>query len=283
MSLAHSTKSIEDGGHFVDGCRKLFLACWRLTFVRRVALILFILAVWQVVASLLQTENVPTVPHFFAVALDVVPTRIFWLSVAFTGGGWAAGLLISAALGIGFGIVVGISPVVDRATRIVILVLYAVPSITLVPLLLLLFGSTMELKILLVAISAVWPVILHAEAGVREVDAVAYETARSYRLAKRDVIFKLYLPSAVPIIATGIRVAATIALQISIATEVVAGVPGLGSQILVLSINAEDPATAFVYFVAAATLGLSISLLFRRLESMVLFWHVSQRKHRSKG
>lgn len=259
------------------------LRAWRTrTPVRRIALLLLILAAWQAVALLLRTDNLPTVPHFLAAAVQVLQTAEFWSALALTGAGWAAGLAVSAILGIGIGILIGVSTVLDRATRIPIAVFYAVPSITLVPLFLLLFGSTMQMKIIITAIAVIWPVILHAQAGVREVDAVARATARSYRLPHRHVVLYLYLPSAVPIIATGIRIAASISLQIAIACEVVAGVPGLGSRILLLSINSDDPAPAFVYFMAAATLGLCIALGFRRIERAALFWHPSQRKGRGR-
>ena len=244
------------------------------------ALCLVVLVVWQLVAVALATPELPTVPHFMAAAISTVQTGVFWASVADTAGGWAAGLAIASTLGIVLGTIIGLSVVLERAARIPIAVLYAVPSITLVPLLLLLLGSTMTMKILLVAIAGFWPVVLHAESGVREVDAIARETARSYRLARRDIVLMLYLPSAVPIIATGVRIAATIALQISVACELVAGVPGLGHQILILSVNSPDPAIALVYFVAAAALGFGISLAFRRIERAAMFWHPSRRAKR---
>lgn len=268
----------------VAASRGAQLSLWkRSTLLRRVTLLLVVLVVWQLAAIALGTPELPTVPHFIAVAIRTVPTAIFWTSVAGTAGGWAAGLAIASLLGIVVGTMIGLSIVLGRATRIPIAVLYAVPSITLVPLLLLLLGSTMTMKVLLVAIAAFWPVTLHAEAGVREVDAIARETARSYRLSRRDIVLRLYLPSALPIVATGIRIAATIALQISVACELVAGVPGLGHQILILSANSPDPAIALVYFVAAVALGFSISLIFRRIEAAAMFWHPSRRAKRGRS
>jgi ABC-type nitrate/sulfonate/bicarbonate transport system permease component len=255
----------------------------RWTSLRRMTLFLVLLVAWQLTAVALGTPELPTVPHFIDAAVETVPTGVFWVSVADTAVGWAAGLAIASTLGIVIGTIIGLSVALERATRIPIAVLYAVPSITLVPLLLLVLGSTMMTKILLVTIAAVWPVILHAETGVREVDAVARETARSYRLARRDVVLMLYLPSAVPITATGVRIAATIALQISVACELVAGVPGLGHQILILSVNSPDPAVALVYFVAAAALGFCISLMFRRIERAAMFWHPSRRAERGQS
>ena len=246
--------------------------------LRRVTLLVVCLAGWQAIALALDNPVVPTVPDFFAAAARDVVTAVYWSSLGNTVAGWAIGLGIAALIAVPLGMIIGLSTVLDHSTRIIVGFLQATPSVVLLPLVVLVYGTTIQMKIILVAIAAFWPLLIQSIYGIREVDRVAKETARSYRLSRRDRVLFLYLPSAAAFVATGLRLAASIGLAVNIAAEVLASPPGLGQQILLRTSNADDPASAFVYFVTAAVLGVLIAGLFRGIEQAALFWNPAHRK-----
>jgi len=246
------------------------------TVASRVALIAVSLAAWEIGARMLAAQAVPTVGPTLTAARDLVVTEPFWSAVFATLQGWALGLTIAAAIAIPLGLALGSSETLVRLTRGVVEFLRTVPSIMLVPLVVLMYGSTMKMKVVLIVLAAVWPLLLQAIYGIREVDRVARETTSAFHVTRRLRITQLFLPSAAPFIATGLRVAATIGLLISVGAEIITSAPGLGYEISVAQSNG-NAARSFVYIVVAGLLGVAINKIFSYGEKRVLFWHASQR------
>jgi ABC-type nitrate/sulfonate/bicarbonate transport system permease component len=242
----------------------------------RVALIALTLTVWELGAPMLGAQAVPTVGPTFAAARDLVVAEPFWSAVFSTLQSWALGLAIAAAIAIPLGLALGSSETLVRLTRGVVEFLRTVPSIMLVPLVVLMYGSTIKMKVVLIVLAAVWPLLLQAIYGIREVDRVARETTTTFHVTRRLRITHLFLPSAAPFIATGLRVAATIGLLISVGAEIITSAPGLGYEISVAQSNG-NAARSFVYIAVAGLLGVAINKAFAYGETRVLFWHASQR------
>jgi len=249
--------------------------------VRRGALLIASLLVWQIAAAAIDNEAFPTVTHFAVAVGEVARTSAYWVSLGQTLAAWAIGLSAAVLVGVPIGLLIGLNTVVDHATRVTVAALQAIPSIVLVPLLVLIYGTTLQMKIILVFIAASWPLLMQSSYGAREVDHVAKETARSYRLTRIDQARYLYLPSASAFVATGLRIAATIALLVTIGSEIVTSAPGIGLQIQLGESNGQ-PDRAFVYFVTASLLGLLIATAFRRIERLALFWHPAHRARQGR-
>ncbi|MFI9383502.1 ABC transporter permease [Kutzneria sp. NPDC052558] len=264
--------------------RAAVVAWWdRHLVVRRAVLVVCVLGAWELAAVLLDRSILPTLPEFAGAIGPTVASAVYWQALGATVLGWAVGLVAAAVVGIAIGLLIGLSDIADHATRVLIAVLYAVPPITVMPLLVIVYGTTAQMKIMIVFVAALWPLLIHAVDGVHEVDAVAKETARSYHLSRRRRVVFLYLPTASAFIATGLRIAASISLMLGVAVEVITGTPGLGAQIQLRSSNADEPASAFVYFVTAALLGLLVATVFRRIERQAMFWHPSFRRRPTDG
>jgi ABC-type nitrate/sulfonate/bicarbonate transport system permease component len=246
--------------------------------VRRATLLIFAVAAWEIGALLVDNNVFPTVPAFLDAARVDLFTPDFWSAVGLTLAGWGLGLAAAVVVAIPAGLLIGLSTTLDVATRISISFLQAIPSIVLLPLVVLVLGTTLEMKVVLVGIAALWPLLIHSIYGVREVDHVAKETAYSYHMSRGTRTLFLYFPSAGAFVATGLRISATIGLMVCLGAEVLSSAPGIGQQILLRGSNGADPASAFVFFIAAAILGMIISMVFRRIEHAALFWHPSQRR-----
>lgn len=201
----------------------------------------------------------------------------FWESVLRTLEGWALGLGLAILLAVPLGIAIGSSAPAYRSVRFVVDFVRPIPSIALLPLFILLFGIGMSLKTYLVALGCFFPLFFQTMYGVQSVDPIALETARAYRLGPVMRFAFVSLPGATPMIATGLRISASIALLLAVGTEMVVGVPGIGYDIYRAQYAGQRPA-AFALIAASGVLGVLMAIGFNRLERVTLRWHPSQRR-----
>jgi ABC-type nitrate/sulfonate/bicarbonate transport system permease component len=200
----------------------------------------------------------------------------FWSAVASTLVGWAIGLGLAAAVAIPTGIVVGSTPLLYRALRVPIEFLRPIPSVALIPLAILVYGTGMQSKVFLIVFASFWPLLVQTLYGVQDVDPVAQDTARSFGFPRSQRLLRVTLPSAVPYIATGLRLASTVALILAVTAELVIGSPGLGREInLAQSGGAAELMYALI--IVTGLMGWGLNALFARGERRLLHWHVSHR------
>ncbi|MBL5973782.1 MAG: ABC transporter permease subunit [Candidatus Leucobacter sulfamidivorax] len=243
----------------------------------RIGLVLLVLVAWEVTARVLDARAIPGVVAVWEAALTTVPTPAFWAALGATLAGWALGMLIAAAIGIPAGMLIGASTIATTMSQGIVDFLRTVPAIMLVPLVVLLMGSTLEMKVTLIVIASVWPILIHARYAIGHVDPVARDSVGVFRVRAVDRVAFLFIPSAAPLVATGIRVAATVALMVAIGTEIVTSAPGIGQQILLAQAN-SNPARAFVFVLLSGLLGVVINLAFAALERRAMFWHAANRR-----
>lgn len=203
-------------------------------------------------------------------------TGAFWVSVGHTVQGWLLGLAAATAIAVPLGLVLGSSEYAWRALRPIVEFLRPVPAVALIPVAVLLYGTGLTTTVFLVVVGAVWPVLVQTLYGLRDVDAVALETARVFRLSPRRRLTAVVLPGAVPYIVTGLRISSSIALILAVTAELVVGAPGLGRDVYVAQSAGAVPLT-YALIAATGILGLIGNGVFRAAESRVLHWHPSQR------
>lgn len=201
----------------------------------------------------------------------------FWDAVWNTIQGWALGLGIAAALAIPIGIVLGSTRLLYRSVRAVIEFLRPVPSVALIPLAILIYGIGLESTVFLAAFAAFWQLLVQVLYGVQDVDPVATDTARSFGFSRSQRLLRVTLPSAVPYIATGLRIASAVALILTVTAELVIGSEGLGRSITVAR-SGGDVELMYALIIATGLLGLALNSLFVWGERRVLHWHPSQRR-----
>jgi ABC-type nitrate/sulfonate/bicarbonate transport system permease component len=240
------------------------------------------LILWEVVprSGLVPEQYIPpasvVIPELFTLLGD----GSFWLDVRGTLSAWAVGMAISICLAIPAGLVIGMNEYLYRATRAAIEFFRPIPSVALIPLAILVYGITFDMKVFLVTFATFWPLLIQSIYGVQDVDPVARDTARSFGLGRVTVFFKVILPSAAPYIATGLRLASALAIILAITAELVAGVPGLGRSIL-LAQSAGANTLMYALIFATGLLSYGLSAILRRLERYVLRWHQSHRESQS--
>ena len=117
-----------------------------------------------------------------------------------------------------------------------------------------------------------WQVLVQVLHGVADVDPVARDTARSYRLSGWSRVRHLIWPTALPYVITGIRLAASVALILTITGELIIGTPGLGKEIAIAQTSGAVPAM-YALVLVTGLLGVLVNLVTRSAERLVLAWH----------
>ena len=203
-------------------------------------------------------------------------TATFWKDFAYTVRGWALGLLIATVLAVPIGIVLGSSELAGRAFRVPIEFLRPIPSAVLIPLLFLTLGTTLKSEVFLAAFGAFWPLLVQTIYGVRDIDPIAVDTARSFGVGRLERLRRVTFPSALPYIMTGIRISSTVSLILAFTAELFMGTPGLGQAMnYAQAYGLNDQLYALA--IAAGLLGLAVHVVMTALERRVLRWHPSQR------
>lgn len=236
------------------------------------------LALWELVSQteLISQRDLPAMSTVVAKLWSLMGTAGFWSAFAQTVRGWALGLGVATALAVPIGILLGSSELAARAFRVPIEFLRPIPSAALIPLLFLTLGTSLKSEVFLATFGAFWPLLVQTMYGVRDVDPIAIDTARSFGVSRFERLYRIKLPSAVPYIGTGLRISSTVALILAFTAELFMGTPGLGQKMnFAESYGLNDE----LYALALATgfLGIAIHLLFGAVERRALAWHPSQR------
>jgi ABC-type nitrate/sulfonate/bicarbonate transport system permease component len=230
--------------------------------------------------DLFPRESFPPVSEIFAELWDQARTGAFWTAVGQTARGWAVAMLVAILIAVPLGMVIGATRIGYLLARFTIDFLRPIPSVALIPLLVLIYGTRPTLKITLAVFGAVFPLLFQAMYGVRDVDPVATETARAYGLGPIARVRRVVLPSCLPFVVTGVRISSSIALILVITGEYVVGVHGVGRSVF-LAQSGGAYSQMYAYVVTAGLLGLTLNLVFQAAERRLLFWHASQRRHAS--
>jgi ABC-type nitrate/sulfonate/bicarbonate transport system permease component len=236
------------------------------------------LLVWELVSrsGLISEDDLPAMTTTFNELWSMMHTREFWVAFGETVRGWALGLGIATLLAVPIGVLLGSSEFANRALRVPVEFLRPIPSAALIPLLFLTLGTTLKSEVFLATFGAFWPLLVQTIYGVRGVDPVALDTARSFGVGRFERLYRIKLPSAVPYIATGLRISSAVSLILAFTAELFMGTGGLGQ---IMNVAESFGLTVQVYALALATgfLGLAIYVLFSAFERWALRWHPSQR------
>jgi ABC-type nitrate/sulfonate/bicarbonate transport system permease component len=236
------------------------------------------LAFWEVISrtGVISQKDLPSMSTSFRELWSLMQTGAFWAAFGETVRGWALGLGVATVLAVPIGILLGSSEFAANTFRVPIEFLRPIPSAALIPLLFLSLGTNLKSEIFLAAFGAFWPLLVQTMYGVRDVDPVALDTARSFGLGRLERLYRIKLPSAVPYIATGVRISSTVALILAFTAELFMGTPGLGQKVNYAQAFGLDD-QLYAYALATGFLGVAIHLVSTAVERRGLRWHPSQR------
>ncbi|BAU41736.1 nitrate ABC transporter permease [Leptolyngbya sp. O-77] len=208
-------------------------------FILPVLGILAFLIVWQILSSTglialpgpLQvitderSRYLITHPFYYNSDLDQGLFRQTMISL----GRVARGYIAAAIVGITLGIIVGSNKVIDKSLDPLFQFLRMVAPLAWVPIALAALRQNEPAALFVIFITAIWPILINTAVGVREIPQDYKNVARVLQISKQKYFFKVLLPSALPYIFTGLRIAIGLAWLAIIAAEIVmSGVAGIG-------------------------------------------------------
>lgn len=243
-------------------------------WIVRVVSIVTVLIAWEIVGRQIN-------PLFMS-----YPTAIARASVAMIANGellsalltslrtLVVGFLTASVIGITMGLLIGRYRVVDAATDWLVTALYATPLIAVIPLVILWFGLGDKAKFFIVTILAVFPVLINTAAGVRNVPSQLIDVGAAFAANERQVFLKIIFPAVLPYIMTGLRLGVGRAIIAMVAAEFFTAITGLGALIVRYG-NQYDTASMFVPILVLMFMGVTLSVVLRRIEEMFAPWRTN--------
>jgi ABC-type nitrate/sulfonate/bicarbonate transport system permease component len=198
---------------------------------------------------------------------DVVPSILRLLA------GYGIAIVVSLALGV----LIGTSRTVRATLEPVLEFFRAIPPPVLVPIFLLLLGIGDGMKIVVIAFVCMWPILLNTVEGVRAVDSVLSDTARTYRISGTARLRHLVLPAASPQIYAGLRQGLSVAIILMVISELFAATNGVGFAVVQAQRSFAIPET-WAGMLLLGLLGFLLAMLFRIVENRQLAWYHGLRR-----
>jgi NitT/TauT family transport system permease protein len=186
----------------------------------------------------------------------------------------ASGFGIAVVSAVALGLLVAWYGALDRFLNPLLEVFRNTAALALLPVFTLLLGIGETSKISIVAYAAFFPVLLNTIAGVRTVDPLLIRAARSLGLSNFQLFQKVILPSAVPTIFTGIRMAGTSSILVLIAAEMVGAKAGLGYLIVNSQMSFLIP-DMYAGILTVSLLGLLVNYLLVAVERHFSRWRTA--------
>lgn len=196
-----------------------------------IAFAVFVFGAWELYGRLGNSLILPPVSQVLAAFYDLVVSGRLWEALAPSLLLLLIGFSISMVSGLVLGVVVGRSRVADLTLSPYLSALYATPSIALVPIILIWFGFGLSGRVLVVFLSAVFPMLYNVVAGVRDAPQDLIDVARSFNASRFAVLFQVILPAALPFIFAGIRISIGRAVVGMAVAEVYLRLGGIGALI----------------------------------------------------
>ena len=218
-----------------------------------------LLAVWQLIVLLghYPAFILPTPGQVWTELLRALQTAAFWGHIGVTLIEVLTGLLIGAALALVMGYLLAKSSVLNSILSPLIVASQAVPIVAIAPLLAMWFGYGLTPKIVTSALIVFFPILINVAAGLRAIEPNLRDLLRSLHATRRQMFVKLEIPAALPMILSGLKVGATLAVIGAIVGEFVNSDRGLG--FLIKQGNGEyNTARTFVALSALMVMALAM-------------------------
>lgn len=181
--------------------------------------------------------------------------------------GFAIGVLLGLALGVGLALLPLLELMVDPLLQF----LRAMPGIAMLPLLLMIVGTGEVSKIALIAYGTFWPVLLNTVDGVKAIALEVRQTARSYRVTRANLLWRVILPGAFAQASIGIRLSLSIALVLMVGSEYYGASQGIGHYVME-SMQTFRLVDMWSGVILLGAIGYLLTIVYDRVERRLLRW-----------
>ncbi len=192
------------------------------------------------------------------------------------------GYVLAVAIAMPLAIGITSSHRFDRFITPQLLFFQVVPKVAIAPLFLVWFGVGTTPKVLVAFLISFFPIVIDAAVGLRSMSSEMTDLARSMGATRWQLFARFRLPTSLPYLFSGLKVAATLSVAGAVVGEFVGADKGLGYLLLVTNSNMET-ALMFATIVALTIIGLVFFYLVEFLEAFLIPWHVTHRVREGSG
>jgi NitT/TauT family transport system permease protein len=242
------------------------------TFFRGTGL-LILLIIWELLPRLGWVDDTFFSPPSLVLAAlyRLTASGEIWAHAASSIQRSALGLAIAILVGTTFGIFIGWFKRIEYFADPVFQSFRQTSAFALLPVFILFFGIGEVSKVLIIFWASLWPILLNTINGVKNVDKILIDSAKSLGASRQFIFLKVVLPAATPGIITGIRLGGSYSILSLVAAEMIGAEAGLGFLVLYLQQVYKVP-DMFAAIIALALVGLSLNYSLSFVEAKFSRW-----------
>jgi NitT/TauT family transport system permease protein len=238
--------------------------------IRLVSLAIF-LALWEVAGASIDPVLFTTPSKVAVAAVGMIGSGELWAALAPSLVVLAMGLTLAIVFGTLIGLALARFRVLDVGLTVYITFLYSIPSVALVPLIVLWAGYETTAKVIILFLFAFFPMVINTYQGVKAVDPKLLEVGHAFRCSERQLWANIVLPGALPFIVTGIRLAVGRGMIGMVLADLYTAISGIG-YLIVRTASTFQVDKMFVPIVTLGLLGVTLTAVLRFVETRVAPW-----------
>ena len=194
--------------------------------------ILSLAILWEAVGRAMDSSLIPPLTQIGAAWWKLLSSGKLLANLSMSLTTLAIGFCLAAFIGVVLGLLMGRFRAIEHFLDLYVNALMSAPTTAFVPVLILWFGLGMESRIAVVFLFAIFVIIINTMTGVKQVDTVLMEMARSFGAREREIFFKIMLPAALPAIMAGLRLGMGRAVKGMVTAEMLLTLTGIGAMIM---------------------------------------------------
>jgi sulfonate transport system permease protein len=237
----------------------------------RILSLITVLILWEVFGGKIDQTLFTTPGKIAVAAVKMIGSGELWAYLAPSLLVLLIGLSIAVVVGVLIGVLLARFWILDLALGVYITFLYSIPSVALVPLIVLWAGFETSAKVIVLFMFAFFPMTINTYQGVKNVDPKLLEVGRSFRCSERQLWTNIILPGALPFIITGLRLAIGRGLIGMVLADLYTAISGIG-YLIVRTASTYEVDKMFVPIVTLGLLGVGLTAAVRFVETRVAPW-----------
>ncbi len=223
---------------------------------------------WETFAASTST-NFPPPSLWLASILKLNKNHQFYSALLETLWTFGIGLFIASFLGFVIGLLIGTSHTFKIWIAYVLEFFRCLPPPVIIPIAVLILGYSPTMKITVIVIASIWPILLNVVSAINQLGNGLFEMGKTLHLNRVDILRKLLIPAILPGFLIGIRVAAPLAVIITLLIEMLTAMPGLGGLMIAGQRN-FNASQVFGILIVVGIVGLAVNQLSLFLEKILL-------------
>lgn len=240
----------------------------RFRLLRGIIPLVILLGIWQLLGNT-NSSTTPSPSTWWPAFKQIEQDGTFWPALWITVRLFLEGLALAIIIGVVLGMALGSSRRLTRALSPVLEFLRTTPAAALVPGAILLFRASLGTDLGVITFGTIWPILLNVTVARSSMSPLRLDVGDSLGLSRLDRLRKIVLPSLVPEIVVGVRVAAPICLIVTILVDFLVSTGGLGYELIQYQ-QSFSASSAFAMLAVIGLLGIVISVVLGIFERQVM-------------